>query len=274
MPRSGGTMTLTYNWPTDAAAGVNISSSKMQAQEQDIADEISNSIAADGQTNPTADLPMDGYKHTDVDSADARDQYARADQVQDSSLIWLGTSSGTNTITASATPSPGAYHAGQTFRFKAGGTNTTAATLNVNSLGAKSIKRSDGATALSAGDITSGGTYTVTYDGTNFVLSESPVISTNTLAKAWAKFTDTAGTIAIVSSFNVASIARTGTGQYTVTLTSGSASSMAVCGQDVAGSGDWLICAPTATATIFTALNGATGNAYNPSIARYHWIGF
>ena len=40
--------------------------------------------------------------------------------------------------------------------FKANFTNTGAVTLNLNSLGAKAIKKNDGATALVANDIVSG----------------------------------------------------------------------------------------------------------------------
>ena len=76
---------------------------------------------------------------------------------------------GTNTATLTVTPSVRAYVQGLTITFKAGGTNTGATTINVNSAGAKSIKRPDGA-ELSAGDITSGQMYTITYDGTDFIL--------------------------------------------------------------------------------------------------------
>lgn len=85
-----------------------------------------------------------------------------------------GAASGTDTITVSMAKAPGAYIAGQRFTFKAAATNTGSATLNVNSLGAKTIKKKDVAggtiAALSAGDIISGGIYTVFYDGTDMLL--------------------------------------------------------------------------------------------------------
>lgn len=81
------------------------------------------------------------------------------------------TSSGTNTITITTNRSISSGHqaAGFSLRFKAGGTNTGAATLNVDSLGAVAIKRLNG-DALSAGDIVSGGIYDVAFDGTNYQL--------------------------------------------------------------------------------------------------------
>lgn len=66
---------------------------------------------------------------------------------------------------------PAAYQAGQKFCFKAANNNTGSATLNVNSLGAQTLKKK-GSTleTLSADDIIAGGIYTVYYDGTDFII--------------------------------------------------------------------------------------------------------
>ncbi len=81
------------------------------------------------------------------------------------------TSAGTDTITLTYTTAPPAYVRGMLFCFLAGGTTTGAATLNVNTLGAKSIKKgAAGSTALGAGDIAAGGIYLCHYDGTNMQL--------------------------------------------------------------------------------------------------------
>src|SRR6185503_15803006 len=70
------------------------------------------------------------------------------------------------------TPSPsiGVYTVGQRFSFKATNANTTTSTLNINALGAKTIVRADGITALVANDILAGQIVYVEYDGTNFVM--------------------------------------------------------------------------------------------------------
>lgn len=73
------------------------------------------------------------------------------------------TSSGTNTVTLTLTPTLGAYTDGQVFTFLAGGTNTGAVTLNIDTLGAKTVYAADGSSALAAGDITSGYIITVAY---------------------------------------------------------------------------------------------------------------
>lgn len=79
--------------------------------------------------------------------------------------------SGTNTITITLAKAPAAYQEGQTFKFKAAATNTGSATFNVNSLGALTLKKKSigvGIVALAAGDIISGGIYTIhVLDGSN-----------------------------------------------------------------------------------------------------------
>lgn len=81
-------------------------------------------------------------------------------------------STGTDTIALTVLSAISAYQAGQEFTFKAINTITATATLNVNALGAKTLKKknpSSGAlVALEAGDIFTGGVYTVRYDGTDF----------------------------------------------------------------------------------------------------------
>jgi hypothetical protein len=81
--------------------------------------------------------------------------------------------SASTTSTCSLTPTLTAYTTGMVVTFKAGATNTTTNTLNIDSLGAKSILSSSGG-ALAAGDITSGRYYDLTYDGTQFLLPAAP----------------------------------------------------------------------------------------------------
>lgn len=149
--------------------GTVISETTVNSEMDDVATALTQSIAKDGQTVPTANLPMGTYKHTNAASATALTDYARYDQLQNSTPQWLASVVGTDTITASAPVTPSAYAAGQTFRFVSAGANTGAVTLNVSSLGAKSITKF-GTTALAAGDIISGAVVTVTYDGTQFQL--------------------------------------------------------------------------------------------------------
>jgi hypothetical protein len=74
--------------------------------------------------------------------------------------------SGTDTYTATLAPAPAAYTSGMMVILRFGNANTsTTPTINLNSLGAKTIVESDGATALLPGALL--GDHFLTYDGTN-----------------------------------------------------------------------------------------------------------
>lgn len=84
------------------------------------------------------------------------------------------TSSGSsNAYVLTLTPAPTAYAAGQRFSFKANFGNTGSATLNVNSLGAKTLKVPNGNTLIS-GDIATNQIVTAVYDGTDMIIT-SPI---------------------------------------------------------------------------------------------------
>lgn len=166
--------------------GTTADGAELDTEINDIATALTQSLAKDGQTVPTANLPMGGFKHTNVNTASARTEYARASQVQDGALTYLTSVSGADTITASAPIGLSAYAAGQEFRFVSAGANTGAVTLNINAIGAKSVTR-DGATALAAGDIASGAVCLVVYDGTQFQLvATKPVFATSAQAQEGA----------------------------------------------------------------------------------------
>ena len=172
MPRNGsGTFSLVAGNPV--TTGTTISSTTTNNTFNDIAFALTGSISVDGQTTPTANLPMGNYAHTGVANASVRTQYASAAQVQDGALEYLGSVSGTDTITASAAVGMSAYTVGQTFRFIAAGANTGATTININGIGAKAVTKA-GANVLNPGDLISGAVYEVIYDGTQFQLVMPP----------------------------------------------------------------------------------------------------
>ena len=148
--------------------GTTIASTWANGTLSDIATALTNSIAKNGETIPTGNLPMGGYKHTGVANASARTDYAAYGQVQDSGSQYLTGVAGADTITASVT-GLAAYATGQTFRFVSAGANTGAVTLNINTIGNKAVTKT-GTTALAAGDIPSGAVVEVVYDGTRFQL--------------------------------------------------------------------------------------------------------
>jgi hypothetical protein len=80
-----------------------------------------------------------------------------------------GTATGTNTKTITLNPAPESYFEGMCFAFRNVTQNTGAVTINVNGLGARSIKKPNG-NDLVSGNLKAGSVYTVRYNGTNFIL--------------------------------------------------------------------------------------------------------
>lgn len=92
--------------------------------------------------------------------------YASVAGVQNAQYVYAADSVGTDAYAITLAPAVTAYVTGQTFIFKAGAANTGAATLNVNGLGAKTIKKAYNSD-LATGDILANQIVQVTYDGTN-----------------------------------------------------------------------------------------------------------
>ena len=84
MPYNGnGTFVRIYNWQVDRNNGVKIRADRMDAEMDGFATGLSTAITRDGQSPAAANLPMGGFKHTNVADGTARDQYATVGQVQD-----------------------------------------------------------------------------------------------------------------------------------------------------------------------------------------------
>jgi hypothetical protein len=81
----------------------------------------------------------------------------------------LITVAGTNALTGLATPALSGYAAGAQYSFIAQNNNTGAVTIDIDTLGVKSITKL-GTTALDAGDIVAGALTLIEYDGTRFQL--------------------------------------------------------------------------------------------------------
>jgi hypothetical protein len=158
--------------------GTVISSTAFNALTADLATGLSTALTKDGQTTPTANLPMGTFKFTGLSAGSAATDSANIAQVQNSFGSFL-TVTGTDTIAATVSPALTAYASGQMFAFVAANTNTGAVTINISSLGAKAITK-NGNTALSAGDLTANYLFVVVYDGTQFqVVGVSATTFTN-----------------------------------------------------------------------------------------------
>jgi len=93
--------------------------------------------------------------------------------IQASSYNYAADAGSTDAYAITLSPVPSAYAAGMMVNFKAATFNTTASTLNVNTLGAVAIKK-HGGQDLATGDIRSGQMVSVIHDGTNFQLLTDP----------------------------------------------------------------------------------------------------
>lgn len=87
--------------------------------------------------------------------------------IQNSSYTYAADAQASDAYAITVSPAPSAYAAGQSFLFKANTANTGGASLNVNSLGAKTILKSTDQ-ALATGDIEVGSIVEVVYDGASF----------------------------------------------------------------------------------------------------------
>lgn len=167
-----------YNWVSDAAASINITASRMDAEMDGMANGLSTCLTKDGQTTPTANLPMGTFRHTGVGDSSSLTSYPSTKQAQNGSLTYAVDSGSANAYIITLSPAPSTYLAGMDVYIKITNANTGASTINVNSLGVKNIKTHLGAdplaSAMGAGQIVH-----LKYNGTNFeILTEGNAVHT------------------------------------------------------------------------------------------------
>lgn len=127
------------------------------------------------------------------------------DALNQGRVTYVADSGAADAYVVTLSPVPASYVAGLRITMKATNVNTGASTLNVNSLGARSIKGGDG-NDPAAGDIPAGGIVEMVYDGTNFVLMSTPSGFT-TAAAASASAAATSASGASTSATNAAASA-------------------------------------------------------------------
>ena len=124
-------------------------------------------MTKDGQNSATADLDMGGNKLTNGKTATLVGDFPIVSDIQNSVHTYVTSTGAANAYVITLSPAPAALAAGQPFSFKANFANTGAVTLNVNSLGAKDLKRY-GSIALVTGEIRVDQIVTARYDGTQY----------------------------------------------------------------------------------------------------------
>jgi hypothetical protein len=262
-------------------SGTVISSSTFNTLTADLATGLSTCITKDGQTTVTANIPLNSYKITGLAAGTAATDAARVGQLQ-AGAASVVTAAGTDTYTGTMSPSLGAYAAGNTFTFVVPNTNTTAATLNIDGLGAKALTR-DGSTALVAGDLVANAEVLVVYDGTRFqVLNSNSKTNFNlsgTLTVA-GNTTLSGGTANGVAYLNASKVVTTGSGLtysstgnlYLAAPSSGTAFNINTGSGAVAiAMGNWPVMQYTGTTWQLGGLNAAqftAGKLYTDGASR------
>lgn len=141
----------------------------------DIATALSTCVLKDGTQTLTANIPMGGFKLTGLAAGTSANDSVRFAQLQAAAYAYLTGTAGTNTITASGTPTVTALSAGMVFRFIPANTNTGATTLQADSTAATNVFW-NGA-ALIGGELRQNVPVEVIYDGTQYQIIGSAAMA-------------------------------------------------------------------------------------------------
>jgi hypothetical protein len=222
MSRNGsGTYSLPAGNPV--VTGTTISSTWANNTLTDIATALTGSLAADGQTTATGNLKMGNNRITGLADGIAATDAATVSQLPSSALFLLKASNlsdvanattarGNLTAAKSGANSDITSLTGLTTPLTVAQGGTGAATLTANN-----VLLGNGTSAPQVVAPSTNGNV-LTSNGTTWVSSAPATVNTNQLAKAWVNF-DGVTTTTINSSFNVSSVTRNSTGDYTVNFT-------------------------------------------------------
>jgi hypothetical protein len=148
--------------------GTVISSTTFNALTADLANGLTNTLTKDGQSTPSANIPMGGFKITGLGAATSPNDAVRLAQIQGGTFNYVSVT-GTNALIGTLTPPIATYATGAMYTFIVQNTNTAAVTINIDAVGVKPILR-NGSDPLQAGDLEAGSIVVILYDGTDFQL--------------------------------------------------------------------------------------------------------
>lgn len=179
--RTNGKYTGSTVWQQAANNGDKIIASDHDAEMNDLATELTDSVSRSGKGSLLADLNLGGFKITNLANGINRDNVLNIGQYQDATVTWAGVSTmpTTNNYEVSLTPAIASYVEGMMIRFRVNTTNTGASTLQVNGLGAKPIRRTDGTVALTSGQLSANAIVVVQYSTTPVASGEFRIISSS-----------------------------------------------------------------------------------------------
>jgi len=227
-----------------------ISATVFNALTADLATGLTNCITKDGQSTPTANIPMGNNKITGLGAGTAATDAATLGQVQ-STAAKLISVTGTDTISGTMSPALTAYAAGQLFYFIANAANTGAMTINIDGLGAKNITR-DGSTALVAGDVNSGEIVVICYDGTRFQMINAANSFGNTTIN---------GTLTVTGKSDLPTVSTASINAAVAVVTTGTVTNLTATSASVASMNAGVALLTTATVTTLTATGASIASA-------------
>ena len=169
----GAGQTGANTWVDADGAGIDIVALDHDTHDQDVADGVNTSLQKDGANQATAAIQMGAQQLANIGVATGQANVPKWTQYQNNigRFITAANVGGTaDVITLTTGFSSTAYLAGQEFTFIAESANTGSVTVNVDTLGAKTIKGQDTTTNLSANEWLTGERITILYDGTNILL--------------------------------------------------------------------------------------------------------
>lgn len=159
-------------------ASIDILALNLDTEAQDMADGLTNAVTRDGQSPPTANLPMGGFQLTGLGAGTAGSSSITVTQVQTNAVVNCGTFGGTaNALTASLSPAIAAYTARMRVLGTAAASVTGASTIVLNGIASPvSVRKklASGLAPTTGGEWITGQTISFTYDGTYFVLDDKP----------------------------------------------------------------------------------------------------
>jgi len=162
MPWSAGTYTLPRDMTDDDSAGIPIVASNFDEQFEDIRDGVNLTLTKDGQNEPTANLPMGTFRHTNVGVGVAATDYLRIDQAQQGFGQFARAATSANNFEVALSPSA-VIADGMVVNFITSTSNVSASpTLQVGDATARELQYKDG-NAITQNDLPPGA-YTVVYD--------------------------------------------------------------------------------------------------------------
>lgn len=209
MPFSGnGTFNRLYSWQVDAANNINISSSRTDAELNGIAAGLSNCVTRDGQSPPSADLPMGGKKLTNLGNATTATD---ALNMATGDARYILSSATSITLSGALNAASGVFSGNATIGGTLGVTGTASlgtvnATGSISTTGELVTNEASGLGTIRFGGPANTGTHFLFWDGIKFNFSDQ-INCSNGLVSTTGSFTST---LSVSGALTVAALTASG----------------------------------------------------------------